>query len=440
MSRLGHSTVVDSMPLPNTVVEARPHSSQAFVSDAGRALSGMDRELVDITRKLTAYCQEHHWSGYDPYDALNSRLFQHVPFLQNRLPQIALTQLLRRSPLNLRRLLLIPQTQNAKAIALFLSAYLKLETIGLMGPEDLPSQMIERLIALRSPGARYCWGYSFPWQGRTILVPAGTPNLVCTTFVANSLLDAYDLRGAETYLQMAVSAAEYILNELYWTQGESAAGFSYPLPGLKGQTYNANFLAAALLCRISRHTGETKFVEPALRAARYAARGQQADGSWFYGEAPSQRWIDNFHTGYNLCSLQSIGSDLGTDEFETSLRNGFEFYRNHFFRSNDSAPKYFHDRDYPIDIHCVAQSIITLATLQDLDPNNLALARSVLHWVRKHMWDEHGFFYYRVLRLLTIRTSYMRWSQAWMLLALSTLLGERQSKAPFKTAAPAPNV
>jgi hypothetical protein len=40
----------------------------------------------------------------------------------------------------------------------------------------------------------------------------------------------------------------------------------------------------------------------------------------------------------------------------------------------------------------------------------------------KHMWDERGFFYYRVLRLCTIRTSYMRWSQAWMLLALSALL------------------
>jgi hypothetical protein len=46
-----------------------------------------------------------------------------------------------------------------------------------------------------------------------------------------------------------------------------------------------------------------------------------------------------------------------------------------------------------------------------------------------HMWDERGFFYYqiryfRILGFLTIRTSYMRWSQAWMLLAMSTLLSE----------------
>ena len=40
-----------------------------------------------------------------------------------------------------------------------------------------------------------------------------------------------------------------------------------------------------------------------------------------------------------------------------------------------------------------------------------------------HMWDERGFFYYRVLRGLTIRTPYMRWSQAWMLLALVRMCG-----------------
>jgi len=40
------------------------------------------------------------------------------------------------------------------------------------------------------------------------------------------------------------------------------------------------------------------------------------------------------------------------------------------------------------------------------------------------MWDERGFFYYRVLRFCTIRTPYMRWAQAWMLLAMATLLCE----------------
>jgi predicted glycosyltransferase len=374
-------------------------------------------------RKLLAYCRKNDWAGYDPYDALNSRLFKALPLLDSRLPRLAFTQVLKRSPINVRSLALVPKTQNPKAIALFLSALLKLRNPVVDDREDLIDYMIDRLIALRSSGTSYwSWGYSFPWQGRSILVPAGAPNLVCTTFVAGALLDAYEQQHDERCLTMALGAADYILNELYWTDG-AQAGFSYPMPGLGGETYNANLLAAALFCRVYRHTGDNKFLDPALRVARQAVRKQRPDGSWFYGDHPSQRWIDNFHTGYNLEALQSIGRNLKTDEFDGSMRRGFEFFRAHFFRE-DAAPKYFHDRLYPVDIHCVAQSIITLCEFRDLDPTNSELAHSVYAWAMKHMWDDRGFFYYRRLRLGTIRTSYMRWSQAWMLRALSELLSE----------------
>jgi hypothetical protein len=262
------------------------------------------------------------------------------------------------------------------------------------------------------------------------VVPTGAPNLVCTVFVGNALLDVYEQCQDRRCLGMAVSTAEYILDELYWTDGKSTAGFSYPLPGLRNQVPNANFLGAALLCRVYRHTSERKFLDPALRVARYSAARQHADGSWDYGEGPSQRWIDNFHTGYNLCALQSIGRYAGTLEFESCIRRGLEFYRAHFFRE-DGAPRYFHDRTYPVDIHCVAQSIITLLGLKDLDPGNVELARSVFQWAMNHMWDERGFFYYRVLRFCTIRIPYMRWAQAWMLLAMSTLLCESDAPVTY---------
>ena len=138
------------------------------------------------------------------------------------------------------------------------------------------------------------------------------------------------------------------------------------------------------------------------------------------GLAATQQWIDNFHTGYNLCALQSIGSSLGTDEFESVLRKGLDFYTRHFF-TGDGVAKYFHDRTYPIDIHAIAQSVITLSNCPDPDGRNLALAGRVSSLAMTRMWDARGFFYYRVLRGLSIRTPYMRWSQAWMLLALASL-------------------
>jgi hypothetical protein len=401
------------------------HSHQTSIAASNPTKDGHLAVANSTAQTLLSYCRSNGWAGYDPYDALNSRLFKALPFLDSRIPRIVLTQVLKRSPINVRPLLAIPKTQNAKAMALFLSAFLRLSPQDVPDKDDLIDLMLERLIALRASGNRYwCWGYSFPWQTRTIIVPVATPNLVCTTFVASALLDAYDQRSDARLLEMAVSAVDYIVNDLYWDDGNSGCGFSYPLPGLHSQTHNANFLAAALFCRVYKHTGDEKYLRLAFRVARYSVGKQLADGSWYYGEADSQRWIDNFHTGYNLCALRAICRDAGTDEFESSIRQGFEFYGTHFIR-DDGAARYFHNQTYPIDIHCVAQSIITFLEFADLDERNVDLASSVFHWALDHMWDERGFFYYRVLRLTRIRTSYMRWSQAWMLRALADLVSRR---------------
>ena len=199
--------------------------------------------------------------------------------------------------------------------------------------------MVDTLVRLRSPDiSYYCWGYSFPWQGRAVLVPRGAPNLVCTVFVTNALLDAYDQisAGSETggrpsdlaglCKEAALSAAEYILNDLYWTD-DSDVGLSYPLPSLRTKVHNANFLGAALFARVYGLTGDARFLEPALRLARYSAVRQREDGSWGYGELSTQTWVDNFHTGYNLCALRTLGKYVGTTEFEQRIRQGFVFYR-----------------------------------------------------------------------------------------------------------------
>jgi hypothetical protein len=373
--------------------------------------------------KILAYCHANGWAGHDPYDALNSRIFKALPFLNARLPRLALTQVIKRSPFNLRALLLIPKTQNPKGLALFLTAFLKLSKLGLLDhKEEFIGIMIEQLNSLRSPRTSYwCWGYSFPWQTRTLLVPQWAPNLVCTSFVANAFLDLYEIHHEARYLNMAVSAAEYVLNDLYWTEDNRIASFNYPTPSSRSQVHNANFLGAALLCRVYKHSGDQKFLDPALKVARYSADRQHSDGSWDYGESPKQHWIDNFHTGYNLCALYRIGQVLETSEFDTHVSRGLEFYKNHFFRE-DGAPKYFHDRTYPLDVHSVAQSILTLLELKPLDESNLILAQSVFKWGMENLWDEEGFFYHQKRRYFTVKIPYMRWGQAWMLLALAALL------------------
>jgi hypothetical protein len=382
----------------------------------------MSSNVNSITLELLDYCRTNDWAGYEPYDVLNSRIVAALPMLDRRVPRLVLTQFLKRSPINLRAALRIPKTQNPKGLGLFLSGLVNLSRAGLpVDKGDIPG-LIESLKNLRSKDTSYwCWGYNFPWQTRTVLVPRWSPNLVCTTFAASGLLDAFEFNHDASLLGMAASAAEFILDKLYWTNGD-VCGFGYPLPEVRNQVHNANLLAAALFCRIYKLTGEKQFLEPALSAARYTIGQQYPDGRWDYGQGSTQKWVDNFHTGFNLSALRAIGRTLGTTEFEESVSRGFRFWRDHFFRE-DGAVRYYHDRTYPIDTHCVAQSIITLLDLADLDAANTELAETVFAWARDRMWDKKKhYFYYRILRSCTIRTSYMRWTEAWMFLALSMLV------------------
>jgi hypothetical protein len=376
--------------------------------------------------KLLDYCGTAGWAGYDPYDALNSRLFRALPFLDFRLARLAMTQVVKRSPINLRSILLIPKTRNSKGMALFLSSLIKLDRKGFLGDEGLIKSMAEELLAMRIADSRYAsWGYSFDWQTRHYLVPKTTPNIICSTFAANSLLDGYERLRHVPWLEIAASTADFLLDRLFWREGPSTACFSYT-PIERARVHNANLLGAALLCRVSRLSGDSRFLEPALDAARYSAGRQHEDGSWAYGEAPAQNWIDNFHTGFNLVALRKIREYTGTTEFEASIRRGFEFYKSRFFQ-DDGAPRYYHNASYPIDIHSAAQSIITLIAFADFGTDTIDLACSVLDWTLTNLRDRRGFFYYQKSPYYTIKIPYMRWSQAWMLNALSSFLSDLDS-------------
>jgi len=116
-----------------------------------------------VALKHLAYCQANDWADYDPYDALNSQIFKALPFLDFRLFRLGFTQAIKRFPLNLRPLLLVPKTPNPKGIALFLMAFLKLPKSGLLDEENLVPATAQELAALRSQNTPYlCGAIAFP--------------------------------------------------------------------------------------------------------------------------------------------------------------------------------------------------------------------------------------------------------------------------------------
>jgi hypothetical protein len=375
----------------------------------------------NATLRLLDYCRAHNWAGYDPYDALNSRVFRALPFLDFRLARLVLTQGVKRCPVNLRPFLLVPRLPNPKGIALFLSALIKLKRSEVFEVDAVIPPMAEKLLSLRSPKQpRACWGYSFDWQTRTRLIPKGSPNIICSTFAANALLDAHELYPDPCWLEAAIGTADFILENLFWRGERSKACFSYTLAG-RTEVHNANLLGAAFLCRIGRISDNMKYTEPALDAVRFSVEKQHPDGAWNYGEAPAQRWIDNFHTGFNLVALRRIQEYAKTNTFDQAISKGYSFFLSHFFRQ-DGAPRYFHNATYPIDIHSAAQSIITLTVLRELRSESGDLTAKVLAWTIRNMSDDRGYFYFQKHARYTMRISFMRWSQAWMLLALATYI------------------
>ncbi len=377
-------------------------------------------DVTKIAMRLLNYCREHDWAGYDPYDALNSRVFRALPFFRSKYCRIAFTQFMKRIPINCRSLLLVPRKRNPKGTALFISALLNLKKADCFHDDVIIHALTEDLIAMRSSGQSYsCWGYSFDWQTRGYLVPEGSPNIICTTFVGNALLDAWECYKRKDCLDHAVSASRFLVERLCDDMGDEEACFNYT-PVSASRIHNANLLGAAYVARVAVVTGERSAFGLVLRAVRYSVRKQCADGSWPYGEDPKQRWVDNFHTGYNLCALQTVKEQTGCSEFDEAIRKGLAFYINHFFRE-DGAPKYFHNRTYPVDIHAAAQSLITLNRFKDRH-GAVEIRNTVLSWTSNWMRHEDGYFHYQKHPLYTNRISYMRWSQAWMLFALSVMI------------------
>ena len=95
---------------------------------------------------------------------------------------------------------------------------------------------------------------------------------------------------------------------------------------------------------------------------------------------------------------------------------------NNFFLE-DGTPKYYHNNIYPIDIHSPAQFIVTMSKLSMFDKNRNIIDK-VLNWTINNMQDKKGYFYYQMKKGISSKIPYMRWSQAWMMYAMSFYLKE----------------
>ena len=392
------------------------------------------RDIYASFAALRSWCEAEQFKGWDPYDGLNSKIFQALPLKKSRFCRLAVIQAFKRNPINLRKIACVPKKYNTKGLALFLQGYCNLYN-AVSSNSSFSSQIGEKsiifgrinelsdlLLSLQSKGYNgACWGYDFDWQSKAFFLPANTPTVVATSFVVEALLSAYKITGIEKYKNTALSSANFIIKDLNRIPHGDDYMFSYS-PLDNRAVYNATLLGSKTLSLIYHYTHDERLKELARKSVKAVCEEQNPDGSFPHSEQVGNTWRDNFHTGFKLESI-AIYQNLCNDfSFKDNLNNGLDYWIKHFFIKDKGIAKYY-DTDGDsglIDLHCVAQAIPTMYKTKHINISySQELIESILKWSITNMQDKKGYFYFQKINNCVNKIPYMRWPNAWMFYGIS---------------------
>lgn len=375
--------------------------------------------LGESIERVEAHIVGNAYRGYDPYDALTSRPFRATPLRASRAARLAFQQALKRLPVNMRPLLGIRKGYNPVTVAFALEAAAYLaqsdrERVDMYRTRAI--ELVGELERLRSHGSGACWGYDFDWESRFGgFVPAGTPTIVATGFVANALFVAHRNLDLPDAAALCVSAAEFALEDLPRHEGPDGTFCWGYYPGDQQRVLNATMKGVRLCAQAFAITGDRSMVAVAAATAAYVAAHQQRDGSWPYAVGDPRTFVDNFHTAYVLDAFHEYEKHTKEEGFRRVTDAGWRFYRRTFF-ANDQIPRYYSTRLHPIDATSCAQSLLTLCRFGDVET-----ASRVAAWTIENMQYADGHFAYQQRRWLRVGIPYMRWASAYMYLGLARL-------------------
>lgn len=356
---------------------------------------GLSGELAAASLRLIRTAAAEGWRGPDPYDGLGWNWPK--PLVGGRRRRQLIVQLHARSPFDVRRLYRREHRVIAKTLGVFASAALRL------GEQELAHDALERLDADRIAGEA-AWGYPWDVQTRWSFYPAGSPNVVVTSFAAAALLAS----GEERYAERARRAARWVLSEL-WQPG----GFFAYHPHSHANVHNANLLGAALVWEALGHDATAR--DRAARAVERTLAAQRPDGSFPYGEDAALGWVDSFHTGYVLICLDRLReADPAVGD---AIARGARHYER-FFGEGGRA-KLWATRRYPEDAHAAGTGLSALSRLAARGEAPPELVERVAHRVLERGLLPDGHAVARRHRWGRTTVRYPRWCDAHVALGLA---------------------
>ena len=367
-------------------------------------------------QRIRRWGEAREWRGYDPYDGLNSPF---APYLTvgSGLGRRILTQVVKRSPLNLRPVLRVPPAWNSKAVAIVASGYARLWAAhGDESAREQARRWLKWLVDNSTSDLGLGWGYHFDVETRFFAYRKGTPNVIATSFAAHALLDGLELLGDSEWGLAAIEASDFLVQRLFHEDSRRAY-FRY-VRAEEELVHNANLLGCSVVARTAALTGRVELETVAKRALECSVQAQREDGSWPYAEGKGHDWVDNFHTAYVLEALEICKAM--NPAMQEALERGLDYWERELFLP-DGTPRYYAGRTLPIESHNYAQAIETWLAVSAWRPGALASAERAAAQLIERMMTRDGHVAFQRRRLWTNKVPFIRWTTAPSFRALARL-------------------
>ncbi|ELZ95926.1 hypothetical protein C440_06537 [Haloferax mucosum ATCC BAA-1512] len=392
--------------------------------DRQALLSFGDRWLPDVLDATLAYARTRDYKGWDYGDGMSSKLLQALPF-ESRWVNLAIQELAKRPPINIRPLLLIEQRRNYKGTSLFALANLNAHQFAQETEREQSTDYLSEAKALadwlvqnRSVGYHgFCGGHKHEIQHLEKKGVPNDPDVVSTSFAVKALLAAAP--HDPIYGPIARTASEFVVEDLDYREVDGGAKINYHMNHPDTYyTLNSGALGARLLVDIYEQYGDEDDLERATAILDFIASQQAPIGGWTYRVPASSSHLsmDNHHNGFIIDAFLRYRAVTGSSRYDETTERGLEFYRTVLFEP-DGAPNWDESKAYPRDIHASATAIAVFTAAADLET-----ASRILSWTLENLYAGDGRFYYRKHRFYTAKTTLMRWAQAWMAYAMSEYL------------------
>lgn len=374
-------------------------------------------KILEFAKNMHQWFIKNEYKGYDPYqiDEKASGLINKFPILKSVrktlkplhvfLPKTAFSSL--------------PKIYHPKAIGLIIggNAFLYKKT-GQANILNENTKLLMLLNELKNKNYKYnTWGSPFEW-GTKPRYPINTPAIPIVCPIGNALLDYYEICGDKRVLEMAVSIGLHIVKENGFKEVDKNKICLYYSPVDKIEVYNTNAIATRFLFRLNQYQNNQEQIIIAKKICNFIIDGQNEDGSWYY--STTSTIIDNRHTGYILESFKNILTIWSDNNLMQSYQNGLNFYYKKLI--NENLPRWSPEKTYPIDIHDIAQSIITYTTIEEFEK-----AEFIADFAIQNMSNNIDEFYFKIFKNNKVNKNvFIRWGQAWMYYAITKLINYKK--------------